>query len=452
MSYARKPTSTVDIVANGRETVVVNGSPLCDTLLRDGETLTLSGRPYESFASKESLIAAVASAVDERGNPASGDTLRVRRSATALLRDAPDELRRFIDAVVQLKHAKAPSAGLSIYDEFVAIHLGVGSLRLSRAFLNRIGAEVTNLSGMSGGFASGLDGAHRGPAFLPWHREFLHRFESQLRKIDASVTIPYWDWTDHAGSQALFTDEFLGPSGTWNGEGFVVATGRFRSSEFPIRRDLHYRAVPRTNRIENLGPALQRHLHQGPDGRIDFNSLAQPSHVAVATDQREYEEFRRTLESGERLHNAGHAFVGGSMAIMSSPNDPIFWCHHANVDRIWAHWQAGRRGEWERAHLGKAYDYADDYYKPGPVEIPLPGHHVDHAMWPWDGGFQESTPARYISGQQIELNGQNVYDVLFAPSAVPESIVLPGNHGESRHPRDVLDTRKDLKTTYDTLL
>ena len=24
----------------------------------------------------------------------------------------------------------------------------------------------------------------------------------------------------------------------------------------------------------------------------------------------------------------------------TSPNDPVFWLHHANVDRLWAQWQA----------------------------------------------------------------------------------------------------------------
>ncbi|KAK3083189.1 hypothetical protein FSP39_016368 [Pinctada imbricata] len=35
--------------------------------------------------------------------------------------------------------------------------------------------------------------AHGGPAFLPWHRVYLLILENALRRIDPSVTIPYWN-------------------------------------------------------------------------------------------------------------------------------------------------------------------------------------------------------------------------------------------------------------------
>jgi hypothetical protein len=34
-----------------------------------------------------------------------------------------------------------------------------------------------------------------------------------------------------------------------------------------------------------------------------------------------------------------HRWIGGDMLSMTSPNDPIFFLHHSNVDRIWAKWQ-----------------------------------------------------------------------------------------------------------------
>lgn len=40
-------------------------------------------------------------------------------------------------------------------------------------------------------------------------------------------------------------------------------------------------------------------------------------------------------------HTAGHLQIGMDMFdVFSSPNDPAFFFHHANVDRMWTIWQA----------------------------------------------------------------------------------------------------------------
>src|SRR4051794_337941 len=39
--------------------------------------------------------------------------------------------------------------------------------------------------------------AHRGPAFLPWHRAGLLEFEAALQAIDRGIGgLPYWSWQD----------------------------------------------------------------------------------------------------------------------------------------------------------------------------------------------------------------------------------------------------------------
>jgi tyrosinase len=47
--------------------------------------------------------------------------------------------------------------------------------------------------------------------------------------------------------------------------------------------------------------------------------------------------FRANLET--EIHNTAHDWVGGSLATPCSPNDPVFWLHHCNIDRLWAEWQ-----------------------------------------------------------------------------------------------------------------
>ena len=44
--------------------------------------------------------------------------------------------------------------------------------------------------------------ARRGPAFLPWHRHLLLRFEEDLRSAEPDVTLPYWDFCRDRSTQS----------------------------------------------------------------------------------------------------------------------------------------------------------------------------------------------------------------------------------------------------------
>lgn len=54
--------------------------------------------------------------------------------------------------------------------------------------------------------------AHRGPAFLPWHREFIRRFEQDLKAAlgDPEFGLPYWNWASDK------TDGKLPTSRVWS--------------------------------------------------------------------------------------------------------------------------------------------------------------------------------------------------------------------------------------------
>jgi hypothetical protein len=72
-----------------------------------------------------------------------------------------------------------------------------------------------------------------------------------------------------------------------------------------------------------------------------------------------FEPFQLRLEG---IHGEVHVAVGGESGEMStarSPDDPIFWLHHANVDRIWARWQ--------QRNAGKRPKNVDEELKPSPM-------------------------------------------------------------------------------------
>jgi tyrosinase len=52
--------------------------------------------------------------------------------------------------------------------------------------------------------------------------------------------------------------------------------------------------------------------------------------------------FEPSFESAP--HNLVHNIIGGVMSDMLSPTDPIFWLHHANVDRLWVAWVSAGNG------------------------------------------------------------------------------------------------------------
>jgi tyrosinase len=62
-----------------------------------------------------------------------------------------------------------------------------------------------------------------------------------------------------------------------------------------------------------------------------------------------YTEFATGLE---QIHNLLHDWVGGTMAnLATAAADPLFWMHHANIDRIWWQWQQSLQGKGKNPQL-----------------------------------------------------------------------------------------------------
>lgn len=314
----------------------------------------------------------------------------IRKSATTLIDDERDS---FLAAVMRMKATIAnPGASqtqqISIFDQFEAIHIGCLSVSIP-----------------SGGT---VNMGHQGPAFLPWHREFLLRFENELVRHGSTIGLPYWDWTDHTGtSNKLFVDEFLGAR-----DGLIM-TGYFAfdapgtpgtpNSDFSKPHWWPDNLVGwriRPSLAHTFGTTLLR--------KLDSRSLAIPEDIRRTMSRPIYEDsataievdpirgtpddqprgFRNRLERGRRMHGFGHGWVGGHMGHpLTSPNDLIFFLHHCNIDRLWAEWQSN-------GHQGAPF-------YPGPQSGEDEGHKLNDAMWPWVGSSTGYVPTFLPSDSPI---------------------------------------------------
>lgn len=150
---------------------------------------------------------------------------------------------------------------------------------------------------------------HTAPYFLAWHRGYIYYFERQLRAVsgDSQLVLPYWDYYTNPVLPAEFTNP---------------ASGN------PLY-------VQRVN--TNVRQAL---------------SMAPFSSTLTNFPRGTYHAFEPVFEDAP--HNPVHDIIGNWMADMQSPTDPIFWLHHANVDRLWVAW-VGAGGGRRMPSLSQSY-------------------------------------------------------------------------------------------------
>jgi len=156
--------------------------------------------------------------------------------------------------------------------------------------------------------------------FLPWHRAYLLAFERLCRELSdkPDFALPYWDWTTDREFPAVF------------------AAGN-----------------PRTNPLYDARPGVQEGLRLADDmvgrqviARIlnspDFEAFGSTRPLGQNSTSRQWQQregSRTELEFNP--HDGLHQSIGGNMAVVSQASlDPIFFLHHANVDRLWSSWNS----------------------------------------------------------------------------------------------------------------
>lgn len=167
-------------------------------------------------------------------------------------------------------------------------------------------------------------GGQREDFFLPWHRMFVYFFELIVRQAsnDPAFTLPYWNYSN--------------------------AAQRAIPAEFQVTGSPLYRAA--RNPGVNTGTPIT-------PGLVALDALKSPTYSASGADQ----GFCANLDFG--LHGNVHVWVGNQVGMGQVPwaaNDPIFWMHHCNIDRLWASWNRhGCRNPGDAAFRDAKFTFAD---------------------------------------------------------------------------------------------
>lgn len=187
----------------------------------------------------------------------------------------------------------------------------------------------------------------QGPAranlhFLTWHRMYLHFFERVVRKAsgDPTFTWPYWDYYAEAGP---------------GGKGV---------------------ALPTLVRGSGTGPMYDQWRTPG----LNENTSAINPNAASAVQAFKYTDFHSfsfqlEMQPHGNMHcAAGFGCQAPDMGIVPVAGlDPVFYMHHANIDRLWQCWLMRKSNgqpitlAWAKANLGmdpswftQSFTFADE--------------------------------------------------------------------------------------------
>jgi Common central domain of tyrosinase/Polyphenol oxidase middle domain len=194
---------------------------------------------------------------------------------------------------------------------------------------------------LHGTFAAGPPGVrwnecqHQSWYFLSWHRMYVYYFERIVRAAvveaggPADFALPYWNYDQPFPSNTLpqpFREAML-PDGSANSL-FLPP---------PRRRTSIANGFQLSPLVTSSSAAMAMTNFTGPPGAGFGGGRRPPSQFGGSVGGLE-----------QTPHNAIHVQVSGPLSdpcqggFMGHPFcaalDPIFWLHHANIDRLWSQW------------------------------------------------------------------------------------------------------------------
>jgi hypothetical protein len=170
--------------------------------------------------------------------------------------------------------------------------------------------------------------------FLLWHRLYIYHFEKIIRKLSGNpdFALPYWGYTNVQDSTLNRTL----PEIFRKKQGSLFEPGRLDSlnNGLPISGKTTRRLSLTTLNQNHLFSLFSQNMAAAPHG-------AMHNYIGYGNDT-----------TGKLVHNRiwQKKTYGVMSEVPTAGFDPIFWLHHANIDRLWQQWTNSKNGQkvlWE---------------------------------------------------------------------------------------------------------
>ncbi|KAL0362572.1 UNVERIFIED_CONTAM: Polyphenol oxidase II, chloroplastic [Sesamum calycinum] len=174
---------------------------------------------------------------------------------------------------------------------------------------------------------------HNSWLFFPFHRWYLYFYERILGKLidDPTFVLPFWNWDNPKGMQM--------PKIFDNTQSPLYNANRNQDNRPPAIIDLGFSgASDDLQKVVNNLTVMYSEMIRSVNSTLDF--MGQPYKAGSAPSP--------GMGSSERgSHVAAHVWVGNPKNkyredmgnFYSAGRDTLFYCHHANVDRMWSIWR-----------------------------------------------------------------------------------------------------------------
>ncbi|HEX8407374.1 MAG TPA: tyrosinase family protein [Thermoanaerobaculia bacterium] len=176
--------------------------------------------------------------------------------------------------------------------------------------------------------------------FFAWHRLYLYYFEQVLQQAagDPTLRLPYWDYTNPAN--VTMPAAYTAPTYV-NAAGQTVANPLYEPRRHPGWN------VPTSNALDPAATNINDALNDTSFFDVSGQDVG----------------FQNAIQ--DNVHGYVHCTVidcpvTDMGAVGYSANDPIFWAHHANIDRMWDCWTSlGNANPTDPSYLSQSFSYVD---------------------------------------------------------------------------------------------